>query len=69
MADPLGRKHQTVRKPQNRSVVDHVCNFVLTHHWEEFEKKPATTHVYFSAYSVIFGSTAAYEMLEKARKK
>lgn len=66
--DPLGRNHQTVKRPTNRSNVDSVCNFILKHEQKSFMKKPSIAHVYFDAYSVIFGNPAAVEMLKGARK-
>lgn len=67
MSDPLGRKHQTVRKPTNRPAVDHVCNYVLIKAKDEFYRKPSVKHVYYNAYLVIFGSEAAALMLADAR--
>lgn len=66
------RKHQTVKKPKNRAQVDSVCNYILMHEEEDFFKgdnKPSAKHVYYDAYSVMFGSVEAGQMLAEAREE
>jgi glutaredoxin len=69
MADPLGRKHTTIHKPKNRHQIDRVCDYVLFAKRKDFAKKPSADHVYFDAYSVIYGTDEAYKMLTKAKEK
>lgn len=68
--DPLGRRTQLPRTATNRAQVDRVCDWVLDSASikAEFLKKPSANHVYFDAYSVIFGMAAAGEMLRKVWK-
>lgn len=71
MADPLGRKHQTIKIPKNRHNVDRVCDWILNDKELKacFKRKPTSEHVYFDAYLVLFGSDEAYKMLSEARDK
>lgn len=65
--DPLGRKHQLPRQPNQRSIIDAVCNHVLRTEKKSFEKNPSASHVYFDAYTMIHGWSTACEMLRKVR--
>lgn len=73
MADPLGRKHQSVRKPKNRHHVDSVCNYILDTEHNDFYstsgERPSINHVYFDAYAVIHGLEAAMIMLRNAQEE
>ena len=66
--DPLGRRTQLPRTVTNRAQVDRVCDWVLDVMKADFEVRPSANHVYFDAYSVIFGMPAAGEMLRKTYK-
>lgn len=69
MADPLGRKHQIDRIPKNRWQVNNVADYVMKNELKNFNKKPSSSHIYFDAYSLVYGSEEAYKMLDKARNK
>lgn len=68
MADPLSRKHQLPKTIKKRTQVDRVCDHVLVTEIDNFKKAPSNTHVFFDAYTIIYGFSEACKMLERVRK-
>lgn len=67
MPDPLGRKHQTVRKPKNRWRIDAVLQYVMEKEIGSFQKKLSTAHIYYQAFAIYYGEEAAIGMLARKR--
>ena len=66
--DPLGRKHQIDRKPKNRWRVDDLCDYVMKLKEKSFQKDPSSSHIYYSAYAILYGEESAAKMLTGVRR-
>jgi len=67
--DPLGRRGQLPRTPDNRWRIEFVCQWVRDETREAFYKKPDVNHVYYEATWLLNGRETAQTEFETAYAK